>query len=261
MAKLFSVITVTKDNLDGLTHTVKSTALQTHTDYEHIIIDGASTDGTSAYINSVILSESEGYQKIIFMSEPDDGLYDAMNKGLAKATGDYVIFMNAGDVFADADILELIAEQMETHPDFLYGDALETDSSGNLFYKKAHPYTKAARGMFTHHQSMIYKRELIADLRYDTAYKLAADYDFTLRALNNVQRVTYCPFPICIFESGGLSQTHANTARTEERDIKIKLGKASQAVAHVTAARQALSFKLKSCAPSLYWRLKSLTIR
>lgn len=252
MAKLFSVITVTKDNLDGLTRTFKSTALQTCTDYEHIVIDGASADGTHEYLQTT---------QTDWISEPDGGLYDAMNKGLEKAAGDYVIFMNAGDVFADADILELIAEQMETKPDFLYGDALETDASGNLLYKKARPYTKAARGMFTHHQSMIYKRDVMTDLRYNTAYKIAADYDFTLRALDRARRVTYCPFPICIFESGGLSQTHANAARTEERDIKIKLGKASPVAAHITTARQVLSFRLKSCAPSLYWRLKSLTMR
>lgn len=252
MAHLFSIITITKDNLDGLTRTLKSTALQTCTDYEHIIIDGASGDGTRDFLQTT---------QTIWSSEPDDGLYDAMNKGLDKASGDYLIFMNAGDVFADADILELIAEQIETHPDFLYGDALETDSGGHIYYKKARPYTKMSGGMVTHHQSMIYKRELVSTLRYDTSYKLAADYGFTLKAIDKARRVTYCPFPICIFEQGGISQRHAKLARTEERTIKIRHGKTSPVKAHGIAAAQALLLMLKSCAPALYWRLKSLTIR
>ncbi|MEM6781503.1 MAG: glycosyltransferase family 2 protein [Pseudomonadota bacterium] len=252
MNQNFCIITITKNNLDGLQRTAKSIQLQTIQDFEWIVIDAASTDGTTDFLKT---SQAD------WTSEPDHGLYDAMNKGLEKASGTYIIFMNAGDTFADVDILELITDQLETNPDFLYGDALESNENGDVRYKPARPYTKSVRGMFTHHQSMIYKREAVGDLRYDTQYKLAADYDFTMRFLKKAERITYCPFPICIFESGGVSQQNAGLSRAEEMDIKTKLNLCSPFIARTIAILQAASLAFKSKSPRLYWFLKSRTAR
>ena len=107
---LFSVISVTYNNLKGLQNTFKSLRLQTFTDYEWIVVDGGSYDGTLDFL-------SDKPCKLI--SEKDDGIYDAMNKGIGKANGDYLIFMNAGDVFADADILEIVQDTIIENPDFI----------------------------------------------------------------------------------------------------------------------------------------------
>ena len=242
---LFSIITITYNNLDGLERTGKSLTLQTCDNYEWIIVDGASTDGTSDYLKTAPAT---------IISEPDAGIYDAMNKGLASATGEYVIFMNAGDTFAAADILEMVEDQTESKPDFIYGDALEADPYHAVRYKRARPYTKTIWGMFTHHQAMLYKHDRIGDMRFNTDYKIAADYDFTLRFLKQARRVAYCPFPICIFESGGLSQTNTKTGRDEQ--LEIKKHHYSPLTCHGIAWAQKLSLALKENAAPLYWLLK-----
>ena len=242
-APKFSIITITYNNHDGLSRTGKSITLQSYFDYEWIIIDGASADNTKAYLKTL------NADNIIIISEPDNGIYDAMNKGIDQATGQYLIFMNAGDVFADANILETIAEQ-ESNDDFIYGDALENNEGGNLFYKSARPYTKIDYGMITHHQAMIYNRDLISELRYNIAYKIAADYDFTRCFLKQSEHVRYIPEPICIFEHGGISQTQTRLARQEQFDIRNN--EISILKNRMVYALQFITISLKAYMPWLY---------
>ncbi len=205
---LLSIVTITKNNLAGLRSTAQSVQGQSSHDYEWIIIDGNSTDGTKEYLRS---SPAQ------WISENDLGLYDAMNKGIDRARGQYILFLNAGDTLADMDILSLIAKAANAEqPDFIYGDALET---GGL-YKKARSHTKISRGMFTHHQAMIYKRAPIQDLRFDNTLKIAADYGFTARFLKTSEKIHYTPCAICIFEHGGISQKNRKLGRREQYKIR-----------------------------------------
>lgn len=239
----FSTITITYNNHDGLIRTGKSITLQSYFDYEWIIIDGASSDATQDYLQTL------DADNIHIFSEHDNGIYDAMNKGIERATGQYLIFMNAGDVFADADRLKTIAEQ-ESNDDFIYGDALENDEHGNIFYKAARPYTKIDSGMITHHQAMIYNRSMIGDLRYSTEYKIAADYDFTRQVIKRSERVRYIPEPICIFEHGGISQIQTQLARQEQFQIrKNDINGLKNAGIYVC---QAFALTLKTYMPWLY---------
>ncbi|HEU4839541.1 MAG TPA: glycosyltransferase family 2 protein [Micavibrio sp.] len=199
-APLFSIITVTKDNLKGFLATRESIEAQSCKNYEWIVIDGNSSDGTKDILPAGAVSED------------DQGLYHAMNKGIARARGDYLLFLNAGDTLADMDILATLGRAAKEQPDFIYGDSLETGGT----YKKARPHDKAAWGMFTHHQAMLYRRERIGGLRYDTGYKIAADYDFTARFLKGELSVHYIPTAICVFETGGISQRHMTSGRTEQ---------------------------------------------
>ena len=96
---IFSIITVTRNNLPGLKRTHDSLKIQICHDFEWVVVDGASTDGTPDYLRTT---------GAIWVSEPDSGLYDAMNKGLGNAVGDYIVFMNAGDLFAAPDVLDKI---------------------------------------------------------------------------------------------------------------------------------------------------------
>ncbi len=239
----FSIITVTKNNLEGLKRTAHSIQNQSHRNFEWIIVDGNSMDGSVSYIQDL---------NAISIIEEDNGIYDAMNKGIDKAHGDYIIFMNAGDRLSDADILRsLSALIFAEEPDFIYGDALET----NGFYKKARGHTTPENGMFTHHQAMIYKREMIGDLRYDTKFEIAADYDFTVKILKRSRRVSYIPAAICIFEKGGLSHKKAKTGRLEEFLIRKKMG-VPKAINIKTSIRQLVASGVKTISPHLYFAIR-----
>lgn len=241
----FSIITITYNNLQGLQNTAQSILKQTYMDYEWIVVDAASTDGTQDFLNTLDTD---------YISEPDTGIYDAMNKGIEKSTGDYLIFMNAGDIFAAPDILDMISENTQNHPDFIYGDSLETDENCNTHYKAARTYKQYLWGMFTHHQSMLYKRSLIQDLRYNTDYCIAADYDFTCAFLKKSDRIIYCPFPICIFEPGGISQQKTRQGRLEQ--FEIRKGYTHILMNYMIFYYQSVSSVIRQIFPKLYWAIK-----
>lgn len=175
-----------------------------------------------------------------------------MNKGLGLATGHYVIFMNAGDEFSSGDFLKKITNE---NYDFIYGDAQEI-LNGVQVYKPARHHNKITRGMITHHQAMIYNRKTIGFLTYNTAYKIASDYDFTWQVLNAAQNILYIPRPICLFESGGVSQRQVLQGRIEQfkirRDKNIPLIKNS-----FIFAAQTLIYTLRVLSPKAYWFLKN----
>ena len=241
-----SIITVTKNNRDGLRKTAASIRDQEFTDFQWIIVDAVSNDGTG--------DDLEEYPATI-LCEPDEGLYDAMNKGLDLAIGDYVIFMNAGDCFAQTQTLKKIADAARSEPDFIYGDSWETDGR-RTSYKTAKSYHKASKGMFTHHQAMLYKRSEIRELRYDLSYKIASDYDFTLCFLNKVSTSLYLQIPICVFRSGGISQKQVRLGRNEQFLIRQRQKTSSLPVNALTYAMQTVSWGVRALAPGLYWRMK-----
>ena len=244
----FSIITVTRNNRAGLAKTAESIVSQHFKGYEWIIIDGDSTDGTP--------DDFPNYNAAI-VSEPDLGIYDAMNKGIDRATGDYLVFMNAGDQFADAEALKIIHDAASpSMPDFIYGDAWETSGS-EKFYKPAKPHLKYPKGMFTHHQSMIYKRSQIGAMRYDLRYKIASDYDFTVRLLTHKITIFYLNKAICIFEAGGVSQKNAKTGRLEQFIIRRRNKILSLPASVFLYFFQCLSCYARAIAPGIYWALRS----
>ncbi|MCB1782951.1 MAG: glycosyltransferase [Alphaproteobacteria bacterium] len=271
-APLFSLITVTLNNRAGLQSTRASVESQVFNNFEWIIIDGGSTDGTQ---------EDLATTNANWTSEQDTGLYDAMNKGLTKAKGTYLLFLNAGDRLAAPTTLEKIAAHTEKQPDFIYGDALETtrSSSPSLqgggrgrvsdapletkpakpFYKQAGRYKDLPSGMFTHHQAMLYKRSKISETNqhYSLIYPIAADYDFTARFLKKCEKIAYFPHPICIFESGGLSQQNAFDGRREQYLIREKLEMVSQPENVWIFLTQTLKWQLRKTFPFLYRFAKS----
>lgn len=227
---LFSIVTITKNNDRGLARTRGSIEEQSCWNYEWIIIDGA--------------------------LEPDNGIYDAMNKGITRAKGDYILFLNAGDRFADPETLSLLERHIETFPsDFIYGDAME-DVKEKLMVKKARPHASLARGMFTHHQAMVYKRSMIGDLRFNTDYKIAGDYDFTARFLKKCNEASYVPAPLCHFESGGLSQRKSGLGRREEFRAKIKNRLCNPLTAIGIYIMQAGAMILRKSNPDLYAKIR-----
>lgn len=230
----FSVITIALNDLAGLTETKASVDVQDFSDFEWIVVDGGSIDGTLEYLRRF---DQPNYR---WKSEPDKGLFDAMNKGLDRATGQYAIFMNSGDRFAARDVLsraDALIAQSENQIGLLFGDAYEESSSGKLLLKPARSVGAIKRGMFTHHQSMMYARRVIGDMRYDCSFRLAADYHFTCRVLARGAGSLYLGFPISIFKRGGFSESNAELGRREnlavQKDV-LRLGPVRRAYNHAS---------------------------
>jgi len=198
---LFSIITVCLNDREGLERTYRSINSQGFDDFEWVVIDGSSEDGTVAFLRNLDGSH------VHWISEPDDGLYDAMNKGIDRATGEYLLFLNAGDELAAANVLEKTAEAIKAgdRPDFLYGNSFERTTDDQLLHKKSGPHTRIWYGMFTHHQSIFYRCETVGTLRYRLEYPICSDYAFTGEVLARSANIIQLPFEVSIFAQGGLS--------------------------------------------------------
>jgi glycosyltransferase involved in cell wall biosynthesis len=203
-----SVITAVHNNAATIEGTILSVAAQAYPHVEHIVVDGASTDGTLD-----IIQQHRG-RIAAFKSEPDRGMYDAMNKGLALATGDIVGFLNADDVYADSHVLEEIVRAMETQKvDACYGDLVYVDRA-NLHkvvrYWKSQPYREGLfeKGWMPAHPTFYARRRVYAEYGgYDIAYKRQSDFELTMRllAVRKIKSV-YIPKVLVRMRRGGASR-------------------------------------------------------
>lgn len=182
---LFSIITVVFNDAANLEKTIKSVIEQECSDYEFILIDGGSTDGTLEVIKKYEAHISS------WVSERDKGIYDAMNKGISKARGCFVNFLNAGDLFYNKQVLSKLAAHAgasQRPVDVLYGKALHKSSDQDkVSYVKGSRITAAAlfKNVPFCHQALFVKRELFYEVgHYNTAYKVVADYEWLIRYYN-----------------------------------------------------------------------------
>jgi putative colanic acid biosynthesis glycosyltransferase len=215
---LFSIVTVVLNDAGGLRRTHGSLTAQSCRDFDWIVVDGGSRDGTLEYLLS------HQHDLAWWRSGPDRGLYDAMNIGLSVANGDYLIFLNAGDTLPDPGTLErltqTIGRERGERPDFIYGNALERGTGNRLLTKRARSHRLVWYGMFTHHQAMVYRRALVQGLKFDLAWEIGADYAFTLDTLSKSVRVVRLDAALVLFESGGRSQTLAALGRRDQAEIR-----------------------------------------
>jgi putative colanic acid biosynthesis glycosyltransferase len=176
------VITVCRNALPGLQLTSASIQTQHHADMYYIVIDGASTDGTAQYL--------QGGDNFVntWVSEPDSGIYDAMNKGIDRCPSDaWVLFLNAGDRFAQPDVLLRIGYLLNGAVDIVFGDvAVRSDSELPRVYRAQQHATVKMPGC---HQAMLVRSELLRQLRFDISYEVGADFEFYLRAVRGGARV------------------------------------------------------------------------
>ena len=215
-APLFSIITVCLNDKEGLERTFRSVRNQECDSFEWIVVDGQSTDGTVEFLQE--LQE----QYVHWLSEPDEGLYDAMNKGIERASGEYLLFLNAGDELAAKDVLGKVADAIEIggRPDLLYGNTFERTAEGRLLHKQSSPHTRIWYGMFAHHQSIFYKRATVGELRYRLEYPIGSDYAFTGEMLGRSANIVRLPFAVAIFAQGGLSFSEFSQAKNDYWKIK-----------------------------------------
>lgn len=246
---ILSVITITLNDRQGLHDTVSSVMEQSYeVPIEHIIVDGLSGYDVRALLDGL---ESPAH----LISERDKGLYDAMNKGIRLATGQYIIFLNSGDLFADEKVVFRIRQAIETEgADLIYGDSLERQIDGSIIYKKSRSIRTLPLGMVTHHQSMVFRRSLLIeyDIYHDLSYRIAADYEFCLRFLRVARRVSYLPVAIAAFQSGGLSQTRPEEGRREQYLVR-QHHYGSHFFAWAVGNAQSVIWRLRQRAPGLYW--------
>lgn len=231
----FTIITVTYNAVHWLERTILSILSQSYPNLEYIIIDGDSKDGTIDLIKQYAPGIS------FWISEPDKGIYDAMNKGLQHATGDYVWFLNAGDTLPNADTIQRIATKIgkrKNLPDVIYGETAIVDKDGKMLgmrrlkAPKKLSWKSFRMGMLVCHQSFIPKRE-IAPL-YNLDYRLSADYDWCIRCLKQAKSVYHTRLILSHFLEAGISTQQRNASLKERYAIMCKYyGKFATVLLHV----------------------------
>jgi len=173
MNPLISVVTVVRNNAEGFVTTARSVIAQDFQDFEYVVIDGASTDETEVALQQ--------FSKFIgtLVSEPDKGIYFAMNKAIDRIQGTWVHFLNCEDVFSDRTTLSALAAELRADDDIVHGQSFNIDTQAVHRFKPPHLYWS---GMTFDHQATIARASIYRELRYDTAYRINADFDFFTRA-------------------------------------------------------------------------------
>ena len=202
----FSIITVTYNAASVIMPTLESVIAQGYTDYEYILVDGGSKDDT------VAIAKTSGIQFAHVISERDKGIYDAMNKGISLATGDYLCFLNAGDAFYAPDTLQTIAGTIADEnelPDVLYGETAEVDDSRKfvrmrrLQAPEKLDWRSFRNGMLVCHQAF-YARRGIAPM-YDLKYHLSADVDWCIKVMKRAKKMVNVNATVVNYLQNGIS--------------------------------------------------------
>lgn len=237
----FSVITVTYNAESTLEATIKSVISQTYKNIEYIIVDGYSNDNT---LN--IVEEYKTHIKAL-ISEPDKGLYDAMNKGIELATGNYICFLNAGDTFHAENTLQLIIDSVFKEmnsgillecPDILYGETIIVDSDHNFLRKRrlAAPevltWKSFKNGMLVCHQALFVKAALVES--YNLDYRFSSDFDWSIRMLKKAKSIYNTKLTIIDYLEEGLTTRNQKASLKERFSIMAKYyGKFSTILYHI----------------------------
>lgn len=211
-----SIITVCYNAESDLVKTFESVLNQTFRDVEYIVVDGASNDGTISAIKSYVTKFAEKGIPFRWISEPDKGTYDAMNKGACMANGIFVNYMNAGDVFYENDTLKsFFSKKIETSSGVLFGDTYnEYDFGGGI--AKYEDYKKDNPVMPFCHQSCFVRTELMRKYKFDLSYRITADHDLFYRLNNDRVKYQYVECVVARYNGQyGLSATNPLMLRLE----------------------------------------------
>lgn len=198
----FSIVTVCLNAEDTIGQTCESVDAQTYSDYEHLILDGDSTDSTLDIVTS------QCNPRRVVVSEPDAGIYDAMNRGIARATGDWVVFLNAGDRLVADQTLELIAQDARTASPsvaVLYGDTVYVELSGLERHTDAAGHENTLVQLPYCHQSMLVRRDVLGCYPFEDHFSIVADYDQMIRLFLDEVGFHRLPFAVAKFSLGGVS--------------------------------------------------------
>lgn len=241
----FSIVTVALNPGKKLQETLESVFCQTFTDYEIILKDGGSTDGSmdrwrqnsrraeclqgpeGQAQGRKDVSGAEDLSRVRFIEKADFGIYDAMNQAVEQARGDFILFLNCGDMLADRTVLERVAERIDRlkgqPPLILYGDTVSAGTGATIASPPKITGFTCYRNIPCH-QSCFYSRDLCCQKPYDLQYKIRADYDhFLWCRYKAAARFSYLNFPVSSYEGGGYSESRENVAR-DRREHKLITG-------------------------------------
>jgi len=215
-----TVITVSYNSATTIADTVRSVASQTYKNIEHLVIDGQSRDKTASVV------QANHHPNLIFSSAPDAGIYDAMNKGLGRATGEVIGFLNSDDFYADDDVLEKIAAAfLDASVEACYADLVYVtpDNSRVARYWKSKPFTKGdfAKGWCPPHPTFFIRKSVLQRLGiFDLSFKLAADFEFMLRYLElGAIKSVYIPHVLIRMRLGGVTSQSWSNVWKQNKEI------------------------------------------
>lgn len=242
---LISVITITFNAAGVVRPTIESLCAQTFRNFEHIVIDGDSSDNTLDIVRALS-------PQTRILSEPDRGIYDAMNKGLRMARGKYLLFLNAGDSLHSPETLSLYAEAADKNPDIIYADTVIVGSSRRILGPR-HLSAPArltlssfSGGMLVCHQAFMMRRSLAPE--YDTRYRFSADYDWTVRciAASSPDRcINLETVAIDYLADGTTDRNHLRSLRERLKIMCRHYGTFPTLLRHLSFAARAIKRKMK----------------
>jgi glycosyltransferase involved in cell wall biosynthesis len=227
----FSIITVCKNPGKSIIKTLESVLYQSTNSIEYIVVDGASTDGTLDILKEYIQKFEKIGKRFILISEPDKGIYDAMNKGLKMSTGDYVSVLGAGDYYYKDNVIGIVKEFAEknNYPEIIYGDsAYEFDKKLRLKKNKAMSVHELKRNssLPATFEAIFIRGDLARKHEFNLKYNVAADFEKFLRIMNleDIKSVLYIPLVICVREFGGYSDKNGLKVLEEYSEILKQYG-------------------------------------
>lgn len=222
-----SIVTINRNNAPGLEKTMQSLATQTYDEFEYIVIDGASIDGSVEVIKKF---ESQ-LTHLKWVSEPDTGIYNAMNKGLCIATGDYIQILNSADCLASDDVTERMLTELEKqgYPSILYGNMVKCFPDGRKMVDKCFAGQEITMlGMFTgtlNHDPAYIRRDLFEKYGYyDESLKIVSDWKWYLQAIIlGGENPQYVDMAVTLFDMTGISETNKELDNAERKQVLEQL--------------------------------------
>ena len=222
-----SIITINRNNAAGLERTMQSVASQTFKEFEYIVIDGASTDGSV----EVVKKYEREFARLKWVSEPDDGIYNAMNKGIHMASGEYIQILNSGDCLASPDVMGRMIEALEKagNPSVFYGNMIKCFPDGHRIVDKGFAGQEITMlGMYTgtlNHDPAYIRRDLFEKYGcYDERLKIVSDWKWYLQAIViGGEKPQYTDIDVTLFDMSGISETNKELDKAERRQVLEQL--------------------------------------
>ena len=259
MKTTVSIVTISYNAAAEIEKTIQSVLTQTYTDYEYVFIDGASKDRTVEIIESYREAfEAKGITYRVY-SEPDKGIYDAMNKGIDKTCGEWTLMLNAGDVFVDASVLMDVFDGIGYDADVVYGNTVFQETCKGITYYKRVPARSLNRfdeGMTFCHQSVFVRSEVLKKYPFDMSFKIVADFDQFTRMLRDGVPFAHIDTYVSVFDGSGVSMQKPEATLQEYDRVRKHEGvtpKRKFVVKVFMGVKYRLRNVVRNCLPQLFY--------
>lgn len=225
---ILSIITINRNNATGLEKTMQSVLSQTQTDFEYVVVDGASTDESVSVIKRFASAFGD---RLKWISEPDKGIYNAMNKGIGMASGEYVEFLNSGDCLVSSNVVEKMYAALEVsgYPSILYGNMLKDMPGGKAMRDRCFAGQEISfLGFYTgtlNHSPAYIRKDLFEKYGlYDESLRIVSDWKWYLQAIIlGEEKPVYADIDVTLFDMNGISETNKKLDKAERKKVLSEL--------------------------------------